>query len=69
MWDAFPSLCYQKSRLLLFMLELFMTTFDTGLIEKKCISQQIRVKHMNRNGLYNLSFPVNANVTEAGKKA
>lgn len=46
-----------------------MTTFDTGLIEKKCISQQIRVKHMNRNGLYNLSFPVNANVTEAGKKA
>lgn len=45
-----------------------MTTFDIGFIEKKCVSQQIKVKHMNRNGLYNLSFPVNANVTEAGKK-
>ena len=45
-----------------------MTTFDIGFIEKKCVTQQIKVKHMNRNGLYNLSFPVNANVTEAGKK-
>lgn len=45
-----------------------MTSFDTSIIEKICISQKIKVKHVNRNGLHNLSLPINANATEAGKK-
>lgn len=45
-----------------------MTTFDIGFIEKKCISQQIKEKHVNRNGLHNLSLPVNANATKVGGK-
>lgn len=45
-----------------------MTTFDVSFIEKKCVSQHIKVKYKNRNGLYNLSLPANANATEAENK-
>lgn len=50
------------------MLGLSMTYSDIGFTGKKCIAQQIEVKHVNRNGLHNLSLPVNANATEAEKK-